>query len=132
MREDEKAARTVAAVTDGNGQMSLEGVRIPANDYITAFSPEQGTIASLLLRGRKNSISCRELSRITGLDRRQITRMIQQERLHGSPILSDTSGFWIAENEVEAERCIKSLHCRAGEIHRTARAIEDFIRSGGE
>ena len=49
---------------------------------------------------------------------------IQQERQSGAPILSDPSGYWIAENEAELRRCIKALHARAGEIHRTAQELE--------
>ena len=120
----EKAAPGDCSTEDGSGQMSFEGVRIPAQDYITAFEPAQGTIASVLHRGRENSTTCREISRITGLDRRQITKTIQQERQSGAPILSDPSGYWIAENEAELRSCIKALHARAGEIHRTAQALE--------
>ena len=124
MREQEKAALSDCSTEDGSGQMSLTGIIRPIQDYITAFTPEQGTIASILRRGRDNPTTCREISRITGLEQRQITKTIQRERQSGAPILSSPSGYWIAENEDELTRCIRALHARAEEIHRTARALE--------
>ena len=131
MRENRKAVPGDCSTENGSGQMSFDGVRIPAQDYITAFEPAQGTIASVLHRGRGKALTCREISRMTGLTRRGITLQVNFERKHGAPILSDSSGFWIADNEAELMECIRRLHARAGEIHATARALERSIRSGG-
>ncbi len=66
-----------------------------------------------------------DLHRLTGIDKRVIRAEIQQERLSGTPILSDNlSGYFLPANEDERERCIKSLRHRASEIFRTAAAIE--------
>ena len=126
MREsaEQKTASGVRSTEDGSGQMSFPGVKIPAQDYITAWTPRQGTIAELLRRGRGNALTCREISRITGLHHREITQRICAERRHGAPILSSSSGFWIAEDVAELKQCVSALHTRAGEIHKTARALE--------
>ncbi len=120
MNEKEK---TAPVVQNGSGQMRLDGF---PEDLITSFEARQGSIAFFLNKGKANAISCRELEQITGLPQRQITRKICAERRQGSPILSDASGFWIAANEDELIRCVQALHARAGEIHRTARALEDL------
>ena len=44
MNEKKRAALTVAAVNDGNGQILLRGFK-PKKDIITDFEPAQGTIA---------------------------------------------------------------------------------------
>lgn len=66
-----------------------------------------------------------DLHRLTGKDKRVIRAEIQQERLSGTPILSDNlSGYFLPANEDERERCVKSLRHRAGEILKSAAAIE--------
>ncbi len=119
----EEKKRTAPVVQNGSGQMRLDGF---PEDLITSFEAQQGSIAFFLNRGRANAISCRELETITGLPQRQITRKICAERRQGSPILSDTSGFWIAADEDELIRCVQALHARAGEIYRTANALEQI------
>ena len=128
MKEDEKAARTVAAVTDGNGQMSIDGIRIPGDDYITAFEPAQGTIASILLTGRINAITANELCRITRLPSRVVTKKIQAERLQGAPILSSPDcGYWLASDAAEVLSCVDALHKRARSIRETAAALRRIV-----
>ena len=109
----------------GERQIVFDGFEtLSGSDYITAFVPRQGSIAAILLRGRDNAMTTSELSRITGQHPRKITEQIQRERLHGAPIMSDVIGFWIAESAAEVNRCAAALHARAGEIHKTARALE--------
>lgn len=117
---------------DGGEQMQLDGFAdLPKNNFITEFSPAQGTIAALLPRSRGSALTTRELSRITGRKAREITKAICAERRAGAPILSDPAvGFWIAENADELRRCTAALHRRAGQIHKTARALEKCARGG--
>ena len=129
-RSIKKTAPGVGSTESGNGQMTLQGVRVPADDYITAFTPAQGTIASLLRRGHENALTCREISELTGLNQRSVTMRVHQEREDGAPILSDSTGFWLAEDETDVMRCIISLHARAGAIHKTAMAMERAIKGG--
>ena len=88
------------------------------------FTARPGTIAAVLMTGRKNALSCTEISQITGADNRTVTKLIYQERRQGAPILSDTKhGYWLAETPEEIQRCVSKLHQRAREIHGTANAI---------
>lgn len=123
MNEKKRAAPTVGAVNDGNGQILLRGFK-PKKDFITEFEPAQGTIASILRRGRENALTCRQLSKIAGLSKRKITMKICKERREGAPIMSSGSGFWLAEDSGEVLRCVKALHARAAQIHKTANAME--------
>lgn len=117
---------------DGGEQMRMDGFSaLPEIDFITTFSPAQGTIAALLKRDRGQALTTKELQRITGEPPRQITKRICFERRHGAPILSDpAAGFWLAADADELRRCTAALHRRAGEIRRTARALENFAKGG--
>ena len=124
-----KNAASGGQTGNGSGQILFEGFK-PKNDSITEFEARQGTIASVLLYGCRNAMTAREIARIAGISTRQVTERIRQERAKGAPILSDTlHGFWLAEDAEEVRRCAAALHSRAGEIHRTARALD---RIGGD
>lgn len=129
----EKAAQ-VLQHPDGGEQTRLDGFdELPVNDSITAFLPAQGSIAFLLPRGRAGALTTRELARITGRQPREITRAICFERRAGAPILSDpAAGFWLASDADELRRCAATLHRRAGQIHQTACALENFAKGGSE
>lgn len=128
MNEQKEAALRAGTSEDGGGQLCFAELSLPADQLITFFEPMQGTIASFLSRGRSSALTCRQLCDLTGLEPRQVTLRIMRERREGAPILSDTSGFWLAENAEEVARCVKRLHSRAGEIHRTARALALIAR----
>ena len=124
MNDNEKAALRAGTSEDGGGQLCFAELSLPADQLITNFEPMQGTIASFLSRGRSSALTCRQLCDLTGLEPRQVTLRIMRERREGAPILSDTSGFWIADGADEVLMCVRRLHRRAGEIHKTARALE--------
>lgn len=113
---------------DGREQIKLAGFdELPDTDCITGFSPAQGTIAALLPREWVNAITTRELAQITGRKPREITKAVCAERRNGAPIISDACGFWLASDADELRRCTMALHRRAGEIHRTAHALEKLV-----
>lgn len=132
MNKKRKAAQVLQHPDGKEEQTRLDGFdELPANDFITTFTPAQGSIAALLPKGRANALTTAELSKITGRKTREITRAICAERRGGAPILSDPgAGFWLASNGKEARRCAAALHHRAAEIHRTARSLERV--AGGE
>lgn len=128
MRAKKEAAQVLQHQDGGGQQITLPGFELSEDDYTTAFSPAQGTIAALLPHGRANALTTTELSRITGRKPREITRAICSERRAGAPILSDPgAGFWLAEDADELRRCTVALHRRAGEIHATAHALEKLV-----
>ena len=122
-----RAAAPVCKTDDGEGQTRLEGFdELPNFDCITEFQPRQGSVASLLLRGCENALTAGELSRISGLDRRDVCRQIQTERLDGAPILSCGRGFFLAEDGDELQRCVSSLWSRIREQIKTANALGEL------
>ena len=82
-------------------------------------------IANLLSHGAENGVTLRHLEKLADLPGREVRRQIERERRHGIPILSDNmNGYFLPSSEDEKARCVCSMRGRAGEILRTARAIE--------
>lgn len=134
MIEKEKAAPPVEQTGNGGGQQAvLPGFELSAHDFITTFTPAQGTIAALLPHERGAALTTCELARITGQAPRDITKRVCSERRAGAPILSDpAAGFWLAADADELKRCAAALHRRAGQVHATARALESILKGGRE
>lgn len=84
-------------------------------------------ITAYILPGRQNARTGRELARRANCDPRDVTLLIERERRAGTPILascdSEQPGYYIAENAGEIESYCHSLNRRAGEIHKTRRAL---------
>lgn len=118
-----RTAAPVYQTESGSGQVFFKEVDPSEDDHITCYQPMQGTIAALLLRGHEHALTTKELARVSGLHPRKVTNAIMEERRHGAPILSSGDGFWLAENAEEVRMCVRKLHCRAGEIHKTAQAL---------
>lgn len=82
-------------------------------------------IANLLLVGQENALPAKYLVSITGLSNRAVRKQIEVERRQGVPILADNqTGYYLPANEAEQERFIYSMRHRAGEILKSAEAIE--------
>lgn len=127
MTEKKKTAPSRQA---GSGEL----VHIPAealssvNEYIKNFSAPQGSISSLLKRGRASAMTGKQLSLIIDQPLRAITVQIRKERKKGAPICSDPAcGFWIAENEDDLAECVTALQLRALEIMKTAGALVQIL-----
>lgn len=89
----------------------------------------QRKVADLLSHGRENAIPRRELEKLTGLDGRTVRLMIERERREGSPILADNAtGYYLPATEHERAACVRSMRHRAGEIMKSAQAIEQAER----
>lgn len=85
----------------------------------------QRKIADLLSYGQENAIPRRHLEKLTGLDGRTVRLMIERERREGMPILADNAtGYYLPATEHERAACVRSMRHRAGEIMKSARAIE--------
>lgn len=85
----------------------------------------QRKVSDLLGRGQENAVSRRHLEKLTGLDGRTVRLMIEQERRSGTPICADNlTGYYLPANPDEKAACVRSMRHRAGEIMKTARAIE--------
>ena len=82
-------------------------------------------VSDLLGQGQSAAVPLRHLVDLTGWDGRTVRKMIERERRQGIPILcGNEGGYFLPADEQEVTVCVKSLRKRAGEIMRTARAIE--------
>ena len=86
---------------------------------------QEGFIAQFLLAGAGQGLHLRDLVRITHLSEREVRKMIQAERLRGIPILSNCrNGYFLPCGAAERAAFVRSMRCRADEIHRAADAVE--------
>ena len=84
-----------------------------------------GIVVELLSYGQQNAIPRRELEKMTGWSGRMVRLMIERERRHGVPILSDNSnGYYLPGNSAERAQFVRSMRNRAAEILKTAAAVE--------
>lgn len=97
-----------------------------SRDYCTLNSAAgQVRIADLLSPGQENAVPLRHLVKLTERDGRTVRLMIERERRSGALIISDNqNGYWMATDPAEAQMFARSMRHRAGEIIRTAQAIE--------
>ena len=85
----------------------------------------QWKISDFLSTGRENALPLRYLVAVSGRDGRTVRQMIEKERRSGTPILSDCqSGYFLAADSAETQIFVRSMRHRAGEILKTAMAIE--------
>lgn len=80
--------------------------------------------------GAANAVTAEELSILTGLNRRQVTRCIEILRQMGEPICASCStpmGYYMAENAGELAQYVKALHSRALNILKTHRALKSKL-----
>lgn len=124
MKENEKTAAESTSFRSGE-QLSLDMGQPLSINYTAA----PGTIASVLMIGQNNALTAHELSTITGLPFRMVTKKIQEERLQGAPIMSSSCrGYWIAQDAEEVIRCAEALHKRAKTQHATAAALKRIVK----
>lgn len=98
---------------------------ISCNHSTTAAAGRQRKASEFLSHGRENAVPLRHLKKLLEVDGRTVRLMIQQERLAGTPICADNlTGYYLPSNEAEKTAFVRSMKHRAGEIMRTARAIE--------
>ena len=123
---DKRKALAGAGTLARAGKVQTTGeLSFPVSDFTTNPKPGQGRVADLLGHGQSAAVPLRLLVSMTGLDARTIRRRIELERRQGVQILSDNrSGYFLPAEEREVTACVGSLRRRAGEILRTASAIE--------
>lgn len=126
MNEKKKARPTVAAVEQAE-MGSILADRNSQTHFTSNSAAGQRKISDLLSPGRENVLPLRHLVTVTGMDGRVIRQMIEKERRSGTPILSCQKGYFLAANPSEVQTFARSMRRRAGEIIKTARAIEAVV-----
>ena len=126
MNAKEKAPTSAATLAEAATETAAFGGATISYDYLTTTAAgRQRKVSDLLGRGQENAVSRRHLEKLTGLDGRTVRLMIEQERRSGTPICADNlTGYYLPANPDEKAACVRSMRHRAGEIMKTARAIE--------
>ena len=124
MPKQEKA-RPAGGTAERAGQEKQQTRSNSQKQHTTWEDDGQRKVSDLLGRGQENAVSRRHLEKLTELDGRTVRRMIERERREGVPILADNAtGYYLPATEHEKAACVRSMRHRAGEIMKTARAIE--------
>lgn len=121
-----KKARPLMAQETGQTETAAFSGAAASKTHCTS-NPVAGQIkiSDFLSAGQENAVPIHHLKTVTGLDGRTVRLMIQRERLAGVPILADNqTGYFLPANEDDQQRCVRSMKHRAGEIIKTAQAIE--------
>ena len=125
MSAKEKARPAGGTAERATETAAFSGAAISCNHSNTVTTGRQIKIAAFLNHGQENAIPRRELEKLTGMDGRTVRLMIEQERRGGTPICTDNlTGYYLPATEEEKTACVRSMRHRAGEIMKTARAIE--------
>ena len=75
---------------------------------------------------QKDGQTITDLERLTGCQSREIRKQIERERRAGTLIISDNAhGYYLTDDPAEAQRFAQSMRHRAGQIIKTARAVEE-------
>lgn len=83
-------------------------------------------ITELLNTGAENAKTGRELATLLGCDIRCIAQAVERERRAGSAICASQvrpQGYFLAANDEELRAYCGALYRRAGELHKTRRAL---------
>ena len=84
-------------------------------------------ITDYLSIGKANARTAKELAALLACDIRDISAGIERERRQGQPIIAscdpEQPGYYLAETQEELQAYCSRLHHRAGEIHKTRRAL---------
>ena len=87
-------------------------------------------IAELLHEGADHPQTACDLSRLLGMDPRDITRAIEQERKEGLLICATSRGYFLARDPQEARQYARRLSRRIGSITKTRDALAAAIEEG--
>lgn len=121
----ENTRPSVAAPERAMETAALSGAVISCDYSTTAAAGRQRKVSDLLNRGRENAVPLRHLKKLLEVDGRTARLMIERERREGTPICADNAtGYYLPSTDEEKAACVRSMRHRAGEIMRTARAIE--------
>lgn len=122
MNKDKKKARPADSAAERATKENYQTSGISQDD----FSIYTGSVSRYLLRGQENAVSLRYLEKMLNRSGREVRRTIERERRSGVPILADNvTGYYLPADERERAACVRSMRHRAGEIMRTAQAIEE-------
>ena len=125
MNAKEKAPTSAATLTEAAETAAFGRAAISYDYLTTTVAGRQRRVSDFLSRGRENAVPLRHLKKLLELDGRTVRLMIERERRAGIPICADNAtGYYLPSTADEKAACVRSMRHRAGEIMKTARAIE--------
>ena len=126
MNTKKDAPTSAATLAEAGAEIAAcSRAAISCNYSTTSAAGRQRKVSDFLSHGRENAVPLRHLKKVMEADGRTVRLMIQQERLSGMPICADNlTGYYLPATPEERTACVCSMRHRAGEIMRTARAIE--------
>ena len=131
-KNDRPTAATVERLT---GTITCPGEDTstdPIYKYTFSINRKQGVIERLLLPGRENAMTTKQLLAITGIRYvADLQRLIERERAAGALILSKCSeggGYYLPANRGEIARYEQTLRRRALSTLRTLRAARRVLK----
>ena len=125
MNKNEKT-RPAGGTAERAAETAAFGRAAISYDYLTTtVAGRQRRVSDFLSRGRENAVPLRHLKKLLEVDGRTVRLMIERERRAGIPICADNAtGYYLPSTADEKAACVRSMRHRAGEIMKTARAIE--------
>ena len=125
MNAKEKAPTSAATLTEAAETAAFGRAAISYDYLTTTVAGRQRRVSDFLSRGRENAVPLRHLKKLLEVDGRTVRLMIERERRAGIPICADNAtGYYLPSTADEKAACVRSMRHRAGEIMKTARAIE--------
>ncbi len=125
-KENARAGIAVPAQAVETGAASRQTTTSTSKRTTPAAERQPFRIADLLAPGEENAIPLKHIKQLVNLPGREIRKRIQLERLQHIPILANNrSGYYLAENDQERKRFVRSMRHRAAEIAKVAQAIEE-------
>ncbi len=76
-----------------------------------------------LLMNEANPLTGKDISELTGLQKREVEAMIQKERREGFPICATSRGYYLATTPEELNRYCAKLKRQAIEVFKTRQAL---------
>lgn len=132
MSLDKEKARSGAATPerDRETRNPFEEIAIPAAQYITSSTSEQGDLRDYIPLGPESPVTGAVLAKMLDSTPREIAKRIQKLRCAGVPICAstgETPGYYIAEDASQLEEYLRSLKGRLHEITATATALGNVL-----
>lgn len=125
MNTKEKAPTSAATLTEAAETAAFGRAAISYDYLTTTVAGRQRRVSDFLSIGRENAVPLRHLKKLLEVDGRTVRLMIERERRAGIPICADNAtGYYLPSTADEKAACVRSMRHRAGEIMKTARAIE--------
>ncbi len=91
----------------------------------------QLNIINLLSEGENNAIKTSEISRLTGLNQREVTLYINALRRSGEVICSSEKGYYLPSCLYEVERFYRQMTSRQREIEKAKQSAKNYIEKHG-